>query len=94
VPVHIVNIDGSTDDVNHLAAGGLSEGPDVFEYLPGLSQNIVLGARFVAGSISPVLIFGTKKALAIAIKNNKTEKRSTLLSEWMKGVVDSGGRMV
>ena len=32
-----------------------------------------------------VVIVGTKKALAIAIKNNKTEKRYTLLSERVKG---------
>ena len=58
--------------------------------IPILTQHYVLLQRnllytAVTRGRKLVVIVGTKKALAIAIKNNKTEKRYTLLSERIRG---------
>jgi exodeoxyribonuclease V alpha subunit len=59
--------------------------------IPILTQHYVLLQRNllytgVTRGKKLVVIVGTKKAMAIAVKNNKTEKRYTLLKErLMKG---------
>ncbi len=57
--------------------------------IPILTQHYILLQRNllytgVTRGKKLVVIIGTKKAMAIAIRNNKTEKRYTLLSERMR----------
>ena len=70
----------------HKAQG--SEYPAVV--IPILTQHYVLLQRNllytgVTRGKKLVVIVGTKKAMAIAVKNNKTEKRYTLLKQRLIG---------
>ena len=58
--------------------------------IPILTQHYILLQRNllytgVTRGKKLVVIIGTKKAMAIAIRNNKTEERYTLLSERLRG---------
>ena len=58
--------------------------------IPILTQHYILLQRNllytgVTRGKKLVVIVGTKKALAIAVRNNNTQKRYTLLSERMRG---------
>ncbi len=80
------------DELSHAYAVSIhksqgSEYPAVV--IPILTQHYILLQRNllytgVTRGKKLVVIVGTKKAMAIAIKNNKTEKRYTLLSERMR----------
>ncbi len=96
----LVSIDGreisydfaELDELTHAYAVSIhksqgSEYPAVV--IPILTQHYILLQRNllytgVTRGKKLVVIVGTKKALAIAIKNNKTQKRYTLLSERIK----------
>jgi exodeoxyribonuclease V alpha subunit len=76
----------------HKAQG--SEYPAVV--LPLLTQHFIMLQRnllytAITRGRKLVVVVGSKKALAIAVKNDKTRKRFTLLCERLKGIVKSSG---
>ncbi len=104
----LVSIDGreipydfsELDELTHAYAVSIhksqgSEYPAVV--IPILTQHYILLQRNllytgVTRGKRLVVIVGTKKALAIAVKNNRTEKRYTLLGDRLKGEGHSGPR--
>ncbi len=88
------------DELTHAYAVSIhksqgSEYPAVV--IPILTQHYILLQRNllytgVTRGKRLVVIVGTKKALAIAVKNNRTEKRYTLLGDRLKGEGHSGPR--
>jgi len=67
--------------------------------IPILTQHYILLQRNllytgVTRGKKLVVIIGTRKAMAIAIRNNKTEQRYTLLSERLGGVDSVSGRPI
>jgi len=58
--------------------------PITIQHFPLLQRNLIYTALTRAKKL--IVIIGTKKALSIAIRNNKIDRRYTLLEERLKGV--------